>query len=179
MTPRAGTRTRVLAIGLGALLAPVLLPAAASADPEYQGWMTSDTVPPAGGLTTEPPFRASADMLRIGGGDSVVRLRTAERTDVVLVRATLAEDGSTGWHTHIEPSMVVLREGTLQVVAQHGRGHPGCTDHTIEAGTAFAHDAGAHAFVNAGTGDAVFDIVYFVPEGGSPAPQPVEAPRGC
>jgi hypothetical protein len=179
MTRRAATTTRVLAIGVGALLAPVLLPAAASADPDYQGWTRTDAVPPAAGLTTEPPFRAAASMLRIGGEESVVRLRTEDRTEVVLVRATLAAAGSTGWHEHIDDSLVVLREGTLRVVAQHGKGHSGCTDQTVEAGTAFAHDAEAHAFVNAGPGAAVFDIVYFVPEGGSPAPKPVDAPAGC
>jgi hypothetical protein len=178
MTHRSATRTRVLAIGLGALLAPVLLPGAASADPDHRARWGGQPVPPAGGLTADPPLRAAADGLRIGGEDSVVRLRTVPRTDVVLVRATLAENGSTGWHGHIDDSLLVLREGTLRVVTQHGQGH-GCTDEIVEAGTAFAHDAEAHAFVNAGPGNAVFDIVYFVPEGGSPAPTTVEAPAGC
>jgi quercetin dioxygenase-like cupin family protein len=181
MSQGAATRTKVLAIGVGALLAPLLLPGAASADPDHQTREGAPDVPAAaaGTLSTTPPVRATADGLRIGGGDSVVRLRTTEGTDVVLVTATLTPGASTGWHEHVEDSLIILKEGTLRVVAPHGGRHAGCSEEIVQAGTAFAHDAEAHAFVNDGSGNAVFDIVYFVPKGGSPAPQPVGAPPGC
>jgi quercetin dioxygenase-like cupin family protein len=181
MAHRAATRTQVVAIGLGALLAPVLLPGAASADPDHQAREAIQPVPAAseGTLTSTPLVRAAADGLRIGGGDSSVRVRTTGKTDVALVQATLAPGASTGWHEHVDDSMVVLSEGTLRVVTQHGGRHAGCTEETVEAGTAFAHSAEAHAFVNVGSGNAVFYVVYFVPEDASPAPIPAKAPSDC
>ena len=44
---------------------------------------------------------------------------------------------------------------------------------------AFAHSAEAHAFVNVGSGNAVFYVVYFLPEDASRAPIPAKAPSDC
>ncbi|MCV2488089.1 hypothetical protein OF117_01825 [Geodermatophilus sp. YIM 151500] len=175
------TGSKVLVLGLGALLAPVLLSGVAHADPERRLWMQSEPIPPAspGAVTSELVARGAAGELRIDDAATGVRLHADGPMDVALVRATLAPQSSTPWHEHLGPSMVVVTGGELRLVApEHGDGH-GCDSETFGAGDTFGHPASTHLFANHGTGPAEFYIVYLVPQGESPAPIPVDAPRGC
>jgi hypothetical protein len=93
-----------------------------------------------------------------------------DSSDVFVVKATLdpgdATDprpGTTDWHTHTGPSVVVVTQGTLTVSMPMASG--GCMTHEVSAGRAFFHTAGPHVFVNNGTGPAEFYVTYFVPAG--------------
>jgi hypothetical protein len=181
MPSRIGTSTKVTALGLGALLAPMLVVGAAHADPDNHAWAGVAPIPPAtpSAVSSELLARGAAGEFEITDEEAAVRLRGADPTDVAMVRATLAPMSSTGWHRHLGPSMVVVASGTLRMIEpQHGHGH-GCTDGSFGAGSAFAHPSGTHDFANDGSDPVVFYLTYFVPEGASPAPVPVDAPRGC
>lgn len=90
-------------------------------------------------------------------------------SDVFIVKATLgpsdstdARPGTTDWHTHTGPSVVVVTQGTLTVEMPMGGQ---CMTHEIGAGRSFFHETGAHNFTNNGTAVAEFYVAYFVPAG--------------
>jgi quercetin dioxygenase-like cupin family protein len=87
----------------------------------------------------------------------------ASRTTVAVVRAEIAAGGTTGWHTHTGPSVIVVQSGELTVYEAH-KGH--CESHLEQAGGAFFHTADTHTFVNHGTVPVVFFVTYFAPSGG-------------
>jgi quercetin dioxygenase-like cupin family protein len=91
------------------------------------------------------------------------------RSDVAVVRAEIAAGGTTGWHTHTGPSVIVVASGELTVYeADKGR----CEIHRETAGHAFVHTADTHTFVNHGSVPVVFFVTYFAPSG----PLLVDAP---
>ncbi|RFU19235.1 cupin domain-containing protein [Geodermatophilus marinus] len=172
-------RPRVVAVGAGAVLTCALVPGTAHADPDHSDWMRPAPIPPVAAVASEPLARGAAGEFAIQDRETGVRVAATEPTDVVLVRATLPPESSTGWHRHAGPSVVVVNSGTLRMVApQHGDGH-GCSEETFASGTAFAHPSSTHTFANDGPEPLVFSIVYFVPEGASPAPIPADPPHGC
>jgi quercetin dioxygenase-like cupin family protein len=135
------------------------------------------------GLSATPLARGAGGEFRIKADNFRFKLKAKESTDVALVRAALAPGGFTGWHGHAGPSLVVVSSGQLTMYAP---GKKGCEASVHNAGTTFVHPERAHNFVNtyvppAGQpGDTVFYIVYFVPQGASPAAIDVTpAPAGC
>ncbi|MGY1601500.1 hypothetical protein [Geodermatophilus sp. SYSU D00815] len=183
------TRSKVLALGVGALLAPVVACGTADVEPdtrsaEEPATSSAAPAPPAPLPPATPPALTSELLARGAAGEFAVEeagvdLRGEQPTDVAVVRATLAPQSSLPWHEHPGPSMVVVQSGTLRLVQPvHGGGH-GCTEETFGPGTAFVHRAEAHAFANDRPEPVVFYITYFVPEGASPAPVPVDPPPGC
>lgn len=91
-------------------------------------------------------------------------------SDVFIVKATLGPadgsdptPGTTDWHTHSGPSVVVVTQGTLTVAMPMGGG--ACMNHEIGAGRSFFHPTGAHNFTNNGATVAEFYVAYFVPAG--------------
>jgi quercetin dioxygenase-like cupin family protein len=91
---------------------------------------------------------------------------------------TLAPGGTTGWHTHPGPSVVVLTSGTLVV----SETRDGCISEvrTVRAPAAFFHPAEVHSFdVPAGGAVAEFFITYFVPVGAPLADFSPPAPPVC
>jgi hypothetical protein len=93
-----------------------------------------------------------------------------ETSDVFIVKATLgpadttdATPGTTDWHTHTGPSVVVVTQGSLTVEMPMAGG--GCMTQQVGAGTSFFHQAGAHTFTNNGSTVAEFYVAYFVPGG--------------
>ena len=88
--------------------------------------------------------------------------------EVVVQEITIAPGGTTGWHSHPGPVVVVVKAGALTFVdAEHGV----CTEKTYPAGTAFVDQGQGHvhaAFNRSGTQNLVLMATYFdVPAGGS------------
>jgi hypothetical protein len=141
------------------------------------------------GVTATPLARGAGGEFRIK--DEGFRLRAKESTDVALVNVKLGPNGYTGWHGHVSQSLVVVKTGqiTMYQPARRGWSHrgPRCEVSVHNAGTTFVHPGSAHNFVNtARAADGVTPveteiyIVYFVPEGASPAAIDVTpAPAGC
>ena len=131
---------------------------------------------PPSGLVGTPLARGAAGAFDLHDTSQKLKLQAKEPIDVAFVRATLTANGSTGWHGHAAPSLVVVSAGSMTVSEVH-RGE--CVEETYSAGSAFVHSEDAHNFV-AGPSGAEFYIAYLLPAGASPAPVDVTpAPAAC
>jgi quercetin dioxygenase-like cupin family protein len=171
------TNRKVVAIGLGALLAPVLRSGAASAAPNHPPGDGIAPIPPVAPLDFVLLARGAAGEFEIDG-ETGVELEATEPTDVVVVQVTGQPHTSTGWHTHAGPSMVVLVSGEARLI-EPKEGGRGCTEETFSAGESYVHPSGTHLVANDGDEPVSAYIIYFVPEGASPALVPADPPRGC
>jgi len=97
------------------------------------------------------------------------------KSDVAVVRATLSAGGTTDWHGHPGPSVVVMTVGTIRVIEPASGG--GCTTADYTAGQVFFHSEGAHTFLNPGTSPTEFLVTYIAPPGPLLVHEP--APAGC
>jgi len=170
------TNRKTLAIGLGALVAPVLLSGSAGAADHDWGHGISP-IPPVAPVQSVLLARGAAGEFDIADEATGVRLQATGSTDVVMVRSTVPPHSSTGWHTHAGVSMAIVTSGTERLIEP--RDHHGCTEETLTAGDAFVHPAGTHNVANDGDEPVVVHLTYFVPEGASPALVPVDPPRRC
>lgn len=105
----------------------------------------------------------------------LARLSPRATGDVAVVRATLAAGGSTDWHGHPGPSMVIVTAGQLRVLTPQANGRCDVTDYA--AGASFFHTSDTHDFRNPGTGSTEFYVLYFV-EGWPPLTH-VAQPSAC
>ncbi|MEU9594956.1 cupin domain-containing protein [Streptomyces sp. NPDC048219] len=97
-----------------------------------------------------------------------------DATHVTVSRTVVPPGGSTGWHYHVGPVLVVVAEGTLTHTFADGS-----TD-TVGAGSCFVEPRGpeqAHVGVNAAQVPLVLHAVYFLPDATSPLAVPVPAPH--
>src|SRR6476620_10183743 len=75
---------------------------------------------PSSGLTSELLARGSAGTFRVHDESVGLKLRARRSTDIAVVRAQLEKGGTTGWHRHPGPSLVVVKSGTLTMVEPSG-----------------------------------------------------------
>lgn len=120
-------------------------------------------------LATDQSSGLTSALVARGGWDraeraaflaALARQGGAEASEVAVIRASLESGGSTFWHGHPGPSVVVVMAGEVTVLEPTAAG--GCASRTYEAGDAFYHGAGNHDFRNLGTGTAELYITYFV-----------------
>ena len=100
-------------------------------------------------------------------------------SDVAMVRATLDPGGTTGWHDHPGPSVVILAAGTLTISEAKGRG---CRVTRVSAAAgqkAFFHPDDVHRFDNKGKTVAEFYITYFAPTATPLLIDVPDPPPGC
>ncbi len=112
--------------------------------------------------------------------DAIARQGGLPSSDVAVVAATLQPGGTTGWHGHTGPSVVILETGTLRISEPTARG--GCRTRELSAATgqrAFFHTDDTHIFDNVGGTVAEFTIVYFAPTGVPLLVDVPVAPAGC
>jgi hypothetical protein len=186
MRPGVATKTKVVAVGLGALLAPVLLSGAATADSADGPGDPPAPFPPVAPVEAVLLAQGAAGEFEMEDEETGVQLEATEPTDVVVLQVTLAPRSSTGWHRHAGPSMVVVASGMVRLIEpEHGDdgnddgdGH-GCREETFPAGTAWAHPSDTHNIANDGDEPTVVYITYFLPEGATPALIPADPPHGC
>jgi len=187
MRPGFATKTKVAAVGLGALLAPMLLSGAANAHPADGRGEAPAPIPPVAPIEAVVLAQGAAGEFELEDEAIGFDLEATQPTDVFVVKVTIAPNSSTGWHRHAGPSVVVVASGMVRlIVPEHGdegHGHDGdghgCTDETFTAGTAWAHPSTTHNVANDGDEPTVVYITYFVPEGATPALIPADPPHGC
>lgn len=122
------------------------------------------------GLTTLATWRGSMDRADLSAlAHELGAMHAMDRSDLFVVRASVAPGGTTDWHGHTGPSIVIVTEGALEVSEASRSG--GCTVATYAKGEAFFHTERAHTFVNRTATTAEFLVAYFVP-GGSPVTHP-------
>jgi quercetin dioxygenase-like cupin family protein len=136
---------------------------------------TAAATPPKD-LDSKPIVRAAAGVFLMADRDMRFVLGAGKPTDIVLVRATIEVGGFTGWHDHLGRSLVIVEKGVMTV--QEAR-HNKCLTKTVSAGKSFEHPDGPHNFINNGTEQIVFYVVYFVPAGAAPSPIDSPAPGAC
>ena len=113
------TRRTVPFILIGALAAPVAGVAVATP--------SRPSTPPVG-LTSQLLARGAAGEVRLRDDAMGLKLSARRATDVAVVQATLAAGGTTGWHRHPGPSLVLVKTGALTMVeSDDGRHWHGAT----------------------------------------------------
>lgn len=99
--------------------------------------------------------------------------------EVMVQEITIAPGGTTGWHSHPGPVVVVVKAGTLMYVRAAG---DECVETAYSAGTAFV-DSGqghAHTAFSIGSENLVLIATYFdVPVGGSQRIDVPVVPPAC
>jgi quercetin dioxygenase-like cupin family protein len=173
------TNWKTLALGLGALVAPVLLSGSASAAANDHPRHGISPIPPVAPVASVLLARGAAGEFDLEDENTGIHLEATESTDVVMVQVTVQPHSSTGWHTHAGPSMAVVTTGTERLIEPKHGDHRGCTEEVFTAGEAFVHPSDTHNVANDSAEPVVVYITYFVPEGASPALVPVDPPRGC
>jgi Cupin domain len=139
-----------------------------------------------GGNVISAPILARGDFVdKVGvkvkferDGNTVVS-RAPDAGEVVVQEVTIGPGGTTGWHSHPGPVVVVVKQGTLTYVRADGGV---CSSTPYGAGTAFVDPGQGHAHTafNFGTGNLVLYATYFdVPVGGSPRIDVPVVPDPC
>ncbi len=92
------------------------------------------------------------------------RIQTMALSDLYVVDNKLASGGSTGWHSHPGPSLILVISGT---VTNYLGDDPSCTPHVYTAGTGFVDAGGTsvHILRNQGSVQAETIAVQFLPKG--------------
>jgi hypothetical protein len=144
---------------------------------------------PQAGLTTTTVGEAPFPPIRIHSTDWAglasqppafwaAKLHTIGVSDVYVVDNVLAPGGTTGWHTHPGPSLIIVKSGTVtNYRAQAGN----CSGANYPAGTGFI-DAGGkdiHMLKNNGDTPAETIAIQFIPHGAArkiDEPQPPNCP---
>ena len=104
------------------------------------------------------------------------RLQSKDNTDIVVANIAITPGGTSGWHSHPGPVLVVVKTGVLTIY--HGD-DPTCSPTLHPAGTAFTEEGGVvHIARNEGAVDATTVATFFVPVS---APQRIDEalPGNC
>jgi quercetin dioxygenase-like cupin family protein len=90
-----------------------------------------------------------------------------QTSNVAVVSATLQPGGSTGWHGHPGPSVVILQSGSLRVSEPTPNGECRISEVSAADGArAFFHRQAKHLFENPSDETVTeFYVVYFAPTG--------------
>lgn len=105
--------------------------------------------------------------------------RASNRGDVAVQHVVLAPGGSTGWHTHHGPAIVIIKSGSFTL---YDGDDPSCGGTTYEAGDVFVDEGYGHVHIgrNEGSANTELYVTYLdVPVGESPrvdAPAPGNCP---
>ena len=90
-------------------------------------------------------------------------LKTHGLTDLYVVNNTISPGGTTGWHSHPGPSLILVIAGT---VTNYASDAPNCAPETYTAGQGFVDPGGAdvHMLRNEGSIPAQTIAVQFIPK---------------
>jgi len=93
-----------------------------------------------------------------------VRIRTEGLSDVHVTTNVVVPGGTSGWHTHPGPSVVVVKSGTAPL---YDGDDPTCTPTVYEAGSAFVDRGGGHVHLLRNENSVNLETVAFqiVPAG--------------
>lgn len=112
-------------------------------------------------------------------GNGLVVSNAPGAGEVVVQEITIAPNGTTGWHSHPGPVVVVVKAGALTYVRADGGA---CIEKTYPAGKAFVDpgQGNAHTAFNRGTENLVLIATYFdVPVGSSQRIDVPVPPAAC
>ena len=90
-------------------------------------------------------------------------IKTKGLSDLYVQSNIFAPGGSSGWHTHPGPSLVIVKSGTATFYMADD---PTCSPHVVQAGSGFVdngHDE--HVVRNEGSVDLVTVVASLIPAG--------------
>ena len=129
--------------------------------------------PGAGTLLNVVFNRATAPSLHAfaRSGPWTALLLTTSPTDVIIQNVQLAPGGYSGWHSHLGPVVLTVKQGTATMYrVDHGR----CQRVVYPAGSAFVEPVGPHALQNESATEVLEAFnAHIIPAG---APQRVDEP---
>jgi hypothetical protein len=148
---------------------------------EIHGSPRLDARPAVTQTVTSTAFMATFDPLDVLGVSRPDRWRakieTKGKTDLYITDNVIPPGGSTGWHSHPGPSLVIVKSGT---VTDYMSSDPRCKPHDFAQGSGFIDAGGGevHDVVNRGTTVAETIAVQFIP---TTEPRKVDAtePANC
>jgi len=120
---------------------------------------------PSVGLTSTPFAAGNLGPVNVNikTGDWKLDLRTKGDSDVSVVENRLTPGGTFGWHSHLGPSIVVVKAGTLTF---YRADDPTCTGQVFTTGQSFVDPGDTiHIGRNEGTVDAVVVTIRIIPHG--------------
>src|SRR3954454_11719154 len=133
----------------------------------------------AGFELATPGSGAASAVLARGTLDGHVKLKVRRhRSDVVVQHVTIAPGGTTGWHTHPGPAVVVVSAGSFTL---YDGDDPHCAGKTYSAGQVFIDPGRGHVHIgrNNGAQDVELYVTFLdVPVGESPRID-AAAPGNC
>jgi quercetin dioxygenase-like cupin family protein len=92
-----------------------------------------------------------------------VELKSHDNTDVAVSNIGIAAGGSSGWHSHPGPVLVVVKSGTI---THYRSDDPGCAAHIYGPGTSFTEQGGlVHNATNQGAEAVVAVATFLAPPG--------------
>jgi quercetin dioxygenase-like cupin family protein len=106
-----------------------------------------------------------------------VGLRTRGDSDAYVVQNKFAPGGTTGWHSHPGPSIVLVTAGA---VTNYAGDESGCPGRTYAAGQSFVDEGGHHVHMLRNDGETAAETVavQILPEGADRRID-MPAPEGC
>jgi quercetin dioxygenase-like cupin family protein len=136
----------------------------------------------AGPARATPPAGLTTDILGSGttlAGFTIhaegIKVESKTAADVTVAHLTFAPGGSTGWHTHPGPVLVIVLAGTLTKYSADD-----CTAQTYTAGQAFAEHGPADQTMVRNDGSVPAEtIVTFLTPPGAPLRGDAPPPPGC
>jgi hypothetical protein len=105
------------------------------------------------------------------------RQRTRGLSDGYVLNNTWQPGGTTGWHTHLGHTLIIVTAGT---VTQYQGDDPNCTPHVYTAGMTFVDEGGTHVHIVRNEGDVEAQVVAIrlIPAG-QPGRIDAPAPGNC
>ncbi len=124
---------------------------------------------PSSGLTTTILAKSLFDPINVSSPLSLgairwnATIRTYGQSDVYVVDNKIAPGGTTGWHSHPGPSLILVVAGT---VTNYMSDDPSCAPQTYAAGSGFIDPGGddEHMLRNEGAVQAETIAVQFLPK---------------
>ena len=136
----------------------------------------------ASGFASTPVARGSGEAFDVRSSTAGfdVEIKTKGNTDIAVSNVVVVPGGTSGWHSHPGPVLVVVKTGTITFYRagshggqkgddeHHGRNAPKCTRTDYPAGSAFVEvPAAGHVMLakNEGSIEATVTATYFAPPG--------------
>jgi hypothetical protein len=174
---------RYLPLGLASLTAVTLIVAcedSATRDTPRR-MITDPTFTQANSFTSTAAGRGNAGAFHIRSTDGFdVEIQAKDSTDIAMSTAVVGVGGTSGWHSHPGPVLVIVKTGAITFyragghsglgfddAANNGNGAT-CTRTVYPAGSAFVEvPAPGHVMLarNEGTVETTISAVYFAPPG--------------
>jgi hypothetical protein len=145
--------------------------------------ITDPSFTAASGFVSTPVARGNAGAFHIRSTDGFdVEIKARSNTDIAVANVVVAPGGTSGWHSHPGPVLVIVKTGTITFYRagkhggqdgddendDNGRNAPTCSRTVYPAGSAFVEvPAPGHVMLakNEGSTEATVTATYFAPPG--------------